>query len=362
MAGGFMVNGVHPGSLKNKNGEYKWWFVLWRLPNFLFEARGNFLGGEPDKLISRLALARAFFGVGALVYIAYRYPGYIVGARELVQTTGRLWPGVGTMLRFDNVWITAFIYSLMLSAMWIALFALLMLPVTRPRALPALLLHLCWPAATIALLAGQLFLIVKLVDWAGPRFGNNPHPGLGESLGILFASAVIYTWSIKVVYLAATDVFRADDAHPLLAPFVTTGVSWTLAYSALSSAGPSGVPHGIRLLFTLTGPVLITAINVLACWRMRKEHDGQLLFLDGPPPGSRYRPVAAQGAPGPSRREFLRLAVPPALVVGAAAWLAPKALALAGTRTDRTMAFLGGRTVLEHANRGCFRQLGSVQP
>jgi hypothetical protein len=68
-----MVNGVHPGSLKNKNGEYKWWFVLWRLPNFLFEARGNFLGGEPDKVISRLALARAFFGVGALVYIAYRY-------------------------------------------------------------------------------------------------------------------------------------------------------------------------------------------------------------------------------------------------------------------------------------------------
>jgi WD40 repeat protein len=100
--------------------------------------------------------------------------------------------------------------------------------------------------------------------------------------------------------------------------------------------------------------VLVTAINVLACWRMRKEHDGQLLFLDGPPPGSRYRPVAVQGAAGPSRREFLRLAVPPALVIGAAAWLAPKALALASTRTDRTMAFLGGAPYSNTLTGGAF--------
>jgi WD40 repeat protein len=331
-----MAKNFRPGSIKDKNGEYKWW--LWRLPNFLFEARGNFLNGDPDKLISVLALARAVFGVGALVYITYRYPGYIAGTRELVQTTGSLWPGVGTMLRFDNIWVASLVYSLILSAMWIALFALLILPVTRPRAWPGMLLHLCWPLVTIVLFAGQFFLIVKAIDWATPRFLINPNTA--ESWCILVVFAIIYTWIIKVVYLAATGVFRADDAHPLLAPFVTTGVSWTIAYTALTSSGPSGVPHSIRWLVALTGPVLVTGINVGACWHIRKKH-GQLLFPDGPPPGSHYRRVTVQGASGLSRREFVRLAVP-AAVIGSAAWWAPEALALASTRSDRTMAFLGG--------------------
>ena len=125
----------------------------------------------------------------------------------------------------------------------------------------------------------------------------------------LSAVATVGIWLIKVVYLAATDVFRADDTHPLLAPFVTTGVSWTFAYLALSSGDQSGLPHGIRLLATFLGPVLVTGINVGACLRIRAKNDGRLLFLDGPPPGSRYRRAAVQGADGPSRREFLRLAV-----------------------------------------------------
>jgi WD40 repeat protein len=337
-----MATGVRPGSIKNKNGEYKWWFVLWRLPNVFFETRANFLGGEPDKVISGLALARAFFGVGALVFIAYRYPGYIGGAQELVQTTGRLLPGVGTGLKFGNVWVTSIVYSIILSAMWIAVFALLIVPVTRLRAMPALLLHLCWPAVTIALFAGQFFLAVKLIGWAAPRVSNGSNPDWGEKLGLFVSCVVVYIWFFKAAFLAATDVFRGDDAHPLMAPFVATGVSWTLAYSALSSTGPSGVPHGIWLLFTLAGPLSVTVISVFACLRIRDKHDGQLLFLDGPPPGSRYRAVAVRGASGLSRREFVRLAVPSAVVIGTAAWLAPKALALAGTRSNQAMAFMGG--------------------
>jgi WD40 repeat protein len=328
-----MARRVRRGSIKNRNDEYKWWFVLWRLPNFLFEARRG------DDRIDRAARWRAIFGVGTLVIVTYAYPGYIGGAQELLQTTGRLWPGVGTMLRFDTIWVTSIVYSLILSAMWIALFALLILPITRSRALSALLLHLCWPAATVVLFAGQFFLIVKVIDWASPHFGNNPNLGFGESLGLLAVSAVIYIWFFKVVYLATTDVFRADDAHPLLAPFVTTGVAWTLACLALSSSGPSGVPRSIRLLVTLAGPVTVTGINVWACRRIRDRHGGRLPFLDGPQAGSRNGPVAVQGASGLSRREFAGLAVP-AVVIGSAAWWAPKALAQASTRSYQAMAFM----------------------
>jgi WD domain, G-beta repeat/WD40-like Beta Propeller Repeat len=328
-----MARRVRRGSIKNRNDEYKWWFVLWRLPNFLFEARRG------DDRIDRAARWRAIFGVGTLVIVTYAYPGYIGGAQELLQTTGRLWPGVGTMLRFDTIWVTSIVYSLILSAMWIALFALLILPITRSRALSALLLHLCWPAATVVLFASQFFLIVKVIDWASPHFGNNPNLGFGESLGLLAVSAVIYIWFFKVVYLATTDVFRADDAHPLLAPFVTTGVAWTLACLALSSSGPSGVPRSIRLLVTLAGPVTVTGINVWACRRIRDRHGGRLPFLDGPQAGSRNGPVAVQGASGLSRREFAGLAVP-AVVIGSAAWWAPKALAQASTRSYQAMAFM----------------------
>jgi hypothetical protein len=107
MGGGFVARRVRHGSIKNKNGEYKRWFVLWRLPNFLFEARGSFLGGERDEVINRLAKLRAVFGVGVLVYLAFAYPGYLGGVQGIVQTTGRLWPGVGTMLRFDTIWVTS---------------------------------------------------------------------------------------------------------------------------------------------------------------------------------------------------------------------------------------------------------------
>jgi WD40 repeat protein len=334
-----MAKGVRPGSVRNKNGEYKWWFVLWRLPNLLFEARGSFLGGEPDELISRLAFWRAIVGVGVLVYIAYAYPGYLGGAHEFFQTDGIALPGLGTMLRFDTVWVTSIVYALILSAIWIALFALLILPITRPGARLGLLLHLCWPAATIMLCAGQFMLIVQLYEWSFAHFSSNPNAT--ESLGILVSFVIIWTWLIRVVYLAATDVFRGDDAHPLLAPFVSTGVSWMLAYVALSSSGPSGVPHSFRWLTALAGPVTVTVLNAVACLRIRKEH-GQLLFLDGPPPGSRYRQAAAHGASGLSRREFVRLAVPSAVAIGAAAWWAPDALALASTRSNQAVNFMRG--------------------
>jgi WD40 repeat protein len=327
-------------TLKNKNGEYKWWFVLWQLPNVFFEARGNFLGDVPYKRISRAILVRAILGVGALVYLAFIYPGYLKGAQEVVQTTGRLWPGVGTLLRFDTVWDTSIVYSLALSVFWIVLFVLLMLPMARPSSLPGLLLHLSWPVATIALFAGQFYLILKGAEWANNHVSNNLN--LAVSVGILVVVVIVGIWVIKVVYLAATDVFRADDAHPLLAPFVTTGVSWTLAYLALSSGDQSGLPHGIRLLATFFGPVTVTGINVWACLRIRAKHDGRLLFLEGPPPVSRYRPAAVQGPRERSRREFLRLAWPLAIVGTSRLW-APKALALANTGSEKVLTTVTGK-------------------
>ena len=235
---------------------------------------------------------------------------------------------------------------------WIILFVVLILPMARRGSRRGLLLHLCWPAATIALFAGLFLLYLKGTEWANNHVSNNP--GLAVSIVILAVAAIVWTWLIKVVYLAATDVFRADDTHPMLAPFVTTGVSWTLAYLAWFSGGQSGLPPRIRPLATFLGPVLVTVINVAACLRIRSKHDGRLLFLDGPPPGSRYRPAAVQGVHGPSRREFLWLAGWPAIVIGTSYWWAPKALAQASTRSDQLLTILTGKRYSNTLSNGAF--------
>ena len=342
---------VLPGSLKNKNGKYKWWFVLWRLPNFFFDARGSFLGEDPDEVIEWVVRCRAVLGVGALVYVANAYPGYLQGVQEVVATTGRLWPGAGTSLRFANVWQASIVYSLFLSVAWIALFALLLLPIARPSALPGLLLHLCWPIATIALFAGQFFLLGLATAWVNSHYVNAA--GNISNLGVALPLLAVIGIECKVVYLVATDVFRADDAHPLLAPFVTTGVAWTLAYLALSSGDQSTEPHMIRMLATLARPVTITGINMWACWRIWDDK-GDLLFLDGPPSGSSYRPAAVPGPHGLSRRGFLRLAAPPAIIIGASLWWAPKALALASTRSAQVDALLTGGHASNTLSSGAF--------
>jgi hypothetical protein len=254
-----------------------------------------------------------------------------------IPTSGRLWPGVGTGLRFADVWVTSIVFSIILLAMLAALFALLIVSVTRPRAIPALLLHLCWPALTIVLFLVQFFLIVKLVTSAAPWLSSL---NWVEDWGAVVAFLGVYIWFFKAAFLAATGVFRADDAHPLMAPFVATGVSWTLACKALSSGGPSGVPHGIWLLSAL-GPLSVTALSACACRRIQKDH-GELLFLDGPRDGSDYRPAPVRSAYGPSWREFVRLAVRPAVVIVIVAWLVPMALALASTWSYQAMTFMGG--------------------
>ena len=88
-------------------------------------------------------------------------------------------------------------------------------------------------------------------------------------------------WYVKAIYLAAVDAFRADDAHPLLAPFATTVVAWSLAGCTLIAGGAAGVSYRLGLLIVLAGPLSVSIVNAVACDRLwHKYHD--LLFRDGP--------------------------------------------------------------------------------
>jgi len=264
------------GSIKKKNGK----FSLWRVPNFLMEARGYYLG-ERDSRFDFLAKARAFFGVVILVVVAYAYPGYTGPAGELIPTTGYVWPGIRTLLRFDSIWLTSIVYSLALLVIMIILFTLLIIITTRSSALPAALNQLCWSFVTIGLFAG-LFVVFAVA-------GSLPQSGGWAALTalVLIVPAILF---LKVIYLAATDVFRADDAHPLLAPVVTTGASWGLA---LTLGIPSGVPHDLQLVMGYGGAVIVTAINVVTCVLMVVKYRNPL-FPGGPRSAIKRGPVRAR--------------------------------------------------------------------
>jgi WD40 repeat protein len=265
------------GSIKKKNGK----FSLWRVPNFLMETRGYYLG-KHDPWFDTLAKARAIVGVLILVGVAYAYPGYTGPFGELIPTTGYVWPGIRTLLRFDSLWITSIVYTLALLVILIILFILLIIITTRSSALPAALNLLCWSLVTIGLFAGLFVLFAAA--------GRLPQTSGWASLYDL-ALIIPVALFVKVIYLAATDVFRADDAHPFLAPVVTTIASWWL----LRILGPpTGLPHDAGLLLTYGGPGTITILNGLACWCLIAEH-GNPLFPDGPASVAEPGPVDARG-------------------------------------------------------------------
>jgi len=133
----------------------------------------------------------------------------------------------------------------------------------------------------IVALAGSTVSVLntKVSDWAKHQPTAIHY---GTVAAVFIVSLILAIWAFKAIYLVAVDVFRADDAHPLLAPVVTTSVSWALAIAALLADGPAGVPRDIGLSMLFLGPTTITVINVWACARLWREHHA-LLFRDGPP-------------------------------------------------------------------------------
>jgi hypothetical protein len=236
------------GGFRNKKGHIS----LWRLPDGLFETRGYFLG-EIDLLVSKLTKVRAAVGLAILVFIAYAYPGYTGPVAELYPTTGSVWPGVRTLLKFDSIWLQSAIYTFALVVLLSMLFCPLMIVFARSSALPTILNLLCWSPVTIVVFIGMCAML-------GAAIERLPQTGGWVLLSVPVAAVLLFLL-LKSVYLAATGVFRADDAHPLLAPLATTGASWWLA---VSLGEPPGLPLYLRLAATYTGPLILTGLNACA--------------------------------------------------------------------------------------------------
>jgi len=279
--------------IRNRKGLIRRLLIV---PNRL-RAKGNFLGDESEKRIKTVIILRSACGLVILATVAFAYPGYTTSMSELVTTSGNTPADVVSALKIADSSLTTTLYGFGIFLLCIFVFAVPIIILTRSGNRLAMLRHMCIPLVAFALFAGLMGLIVGTADFLN-LMGNGLNASSSDLhnagslvigvvelliLIILFLTIVpiLAVWYVKAIYLAAVDVFRADDAHPLLAPFATTVVSWALAGIGWLAGGPTGVPHSLRWLLILGGPTGVSAINIWACRRLwQKHHD--VLFRNGP--------------------------------------------------------------------------------
>ena len=119
---------------------------------------------------------------------------------------------------------------------------------------------MCIPLIAFVLFAGLMAAIVGAVDllsvvtnWFDQQRIQDSAASVGLGLAEIVAVIILFVGMvpilavlyIKSIYLAAVDVFRADDAHPLLAPFATTVAAWSLAGIGYFTGGPTGVSYDL---------------------------------------------------------------------------------------------------------------------
>ena len=287
--------------------------ALWRVPDRILKARGEFLGKGNGKLIKILSLVRSACGVAILVGVALTYPGFTKPLPELVSTSGNTPADAIAISKLAYGWLTSILYGIGISVLCIIAFAVVIVVLTRSGKRLLMLRHMGLPLIAFVLFVVLMAVLVGTADllgWVANRLSGQTSD-LSSSLGALGIAAaeliilivlfvaivptlvVLYT---KSIYLAAADVFRADDAHPLLAPFATTVAAWSLASIAFLAGGPTGVSHSLWLLITFGGPLTVSIINAVACCLLwSKYHD--LLFREGPRPRGLGAPASSVSVP-----------------------------------------------------------------
>jgi len=257
----------------------------WDTPDYFLRPRGYYLGEPPDEVVYSFARRRSFLAVVTLAGVALFWPVFAKNQPSDVSGPSKN-SVLYYVLNFLGNLLGQSVVAMVIGGFYLVGFSLLLVVITKSGHRRRALKQLRWPGAAIVSVT-CLFLLGGGVAALVPALTKAAKPeGLAVRalvyVVLIGSLLVIFTWICKSLYLCAVYVFRADDGHPLLAPLVTTFLTWTLALIALSQGGSSGLPHTVGLGVSFLGPVSVTALNLWACRRIhRKFHT--LLFRAGPP-------------------------------------------------------------------------------
>jgi hypothetical protein len=271
-------NDLQPGSIRNSKGHPS----LWRVPNFLFEARGLFLG-ETDETILRIARWRALTGFLLIVGLTLRFQGTKVFGYSYLPKHA---PNEHVVLPFESAEVTTIAISTAVALAASFLTAATLVSWAAPAARPATISQLRWPLTTMLVFSGYMALMVLLFARVIPEM---------EGRLAYWKSAVRYLWILviaivwvslaacllKSLYLVVTGLFRADDGHPLLAPIAYPAALAVMAGYATLHDGAHQLPGMIGPLSLWLGPATALILSIWALLRMRKKYTA-FPFRGGP--------------------------------------------------------------------------------
>jgi hypothetical protein len=275
------MSGLRPGSIKSNNGR----FSIWRVPNFLLEPRGDYFH-EPDEFINRLGKLRSIAGgavvTGMIIYYSglshtgYTRKGGLLGGANITTSTP------------EGSWLAALLVTISAAILVIPVVALSLVLAAETGYRRATAYQLRWVVVAAGGFAGLTAVslgVAKGVNLLEQSLRGDVHPVVAvlASLLAIPGAIILLVWFFKGLYLIATGLFRADDAHPLLAPVAGICIVWIAAfimYFEGGTGGLAGVPETLGKIVAFGGAVSVTIINTMTLLRLKK--DPHWAFRRGP--------------------------------------------------------------------------------
>lgn len=263
------MSGLGPGSIKGKNGR----FSIWRIPNFLLEPRGDYFH-EPDERIERLSKYRSVAGGAIVIGMIVYYSG--LSHTGYTRTGGALGGANITLNTPEGNWLTGIVVTISAAILVIPVVSLILVLTADHAYRRATLYQLRWLAIAAGSFAGLCAVILGLAAALGYLEKSLGHHLAGAVIGLLSLpiGIILLVWFFKGLYLIATGLFRADDAHPLLAPISGIPIVWIAAlvmYFDGGTGGLTGVPETLGKIVAFGGAVTVTIINVMTLARLKKH-------------------------------------------------------------------------------------------
>ena len=165
--------------------------------------------------------------------------------------------------------------------------ALALVAVTHPSARGATARRMATPLRTM-LVFGVFAVVLELVfTRVFPRIeGRFVHSGLGVEL--LFSVIVIPIYltlayiGVKAMYFIITELFRADDGHPFIAPIALPIATAVMMTEGLMHSGSTAIPTGVAKVELVGAFASNVVVSVYALRRMKVKYPTEYPFRDGP--------------------------------------------------------------------------------
>lgn len=257
-------------------------FSIWKVPNYVLEPRGSFLGEGVDA-VDRLAKIRSVAGTAIVIGAGVYYSG--LSHLTSVSTSKG---GVKTINLGGGSaggWSVGVIASVVVAMLSLPMVSLYLVWRANPGARKATLLQLRWPFIAIAGFWGILAVGAPFIAIATYATNAARHMSFGVKaaayLFSFFVAIVLLVWIVKSIYLAATGMFRAEDGHPLL-PVIAAPIIAAVAAGMMLSSGYSSPPGIIGLVLTWGGTVTILFLSLVSTRILRKRFPGDYPFRNGP--------------------------------------------------------------------------------